>query len=221
MSRRGWGVAGAVAALAVAGAVGGPLVYAAVQEDAAPARTVQAQPEDLALSEDTDGTWSVAEGSSAGYRVDEVLNGADVTVAGTTEEVDGTLAVDGGDLTEAEVTVDVASITTDSDRRDSYFRENVMDVGSNPTATFVVDGPVDLPELTGTPVTVPVTGELTLAGTTQPVEAALSAVRTADGVDVSGAIPVTFADFGVQAPDLGFVSVEDEGSVEFLLHFVQ
>ena len=221
MSRRGWGVAGAVAALAVAGAVGGPLVYAAVQEDAAPARTVQAQPEDLALAEDTDGTWSVAEGSSAGYRVDEVLNGADVTVAGTTDEVDGTVVVDGGDLTRAEVTVDVGSIATDSERRDAYFRDNVMDVTGNPTATFVVAGPVDLPELTGTPVTVPVTGELTLAGTTRPVEVALSAVRTADGVDVSGAIPVTFADFGIEAPNLGFVSVEDQGAVEFLLHLVQ
>ena len=28
-----------------------------------------------------DGTWAVAEGSTAGYRVDEVLNGADVAVA--------------------------------------------------------------------------------------------------------------------------------------------
>ena len=221
MSRRAWGIAGVVTGVAVLGAVGGPLAYAALQEDAAPAATVQAQPQDVDLAPDTDGTWTVGEGSSAGYRVDEVLNGADVTVAATTEQVDGSLVVDGGDLAEAELTVDVASITTDSDRRDSYFRENVMDVAGNPTATFVVAGPVDLPDLTGTPVTVPVTGELTLAGTTQPVEAALSAVRTADGVDVSGSIPVTFADYGVKAPDLGFVSVEDEGSVEFLLHFVQ
>ena len=29
--------------------------------------------------------------------------------------------------------------------------------------------------------------------------------------------PATFADFGIEAPDLGFVSVEDQGSVEFLL----
>ena len=28
----------------------------------------------------------------------------------------------------------------------------------------------------------------------------------------------TFADFGIQAPDLGFVRVEDRGSIEFLLH---
>ncbi|WNV76085.1 YceI family protein [Geodermatophilus sp. DSM 44513] len=221
MSRHGWGIAGAVAGVAALGAVGGPLAYAALQEDAAPAATVQAQPSDVALAPDTDGTWTVGTGSTAGYRVEEVLNGADVTVAGTTDEVDGTLVVDGGDLTAAEVTVDVASTTTDSDRRDDYFREQVMDVATHPTATFAVTGPVDLPELGGTPVTVPVSGELTLAGTTRPVAADLSVVRTADGVDVSGSVPVTFADHGIEAPDLGFVRVEDEGSVEFLLRLVR
>jgi polyisoprenoid-binding protein YceI len=65
------------------------------------------------------------------------------------------------------------------------------------------------------PVTV--TGDLTVAGATQPVRFELSVVRTPAGVDASGSIPLTFADFGIEAPDLGFVSVEDQGSVEFLL----
>ncbi|WP_369130706.1 YceI family protein [Modestobacter roseus] len=217
MTRRTWWIVLAVALVVAAGAVLGPLVYAALQDDAAPAPTVQAQPEDVELTADTDGTWTIGPGSTAGYRVDEVLNGADVTVAGTTEEVTGSVVVAEGDLTEAEVTVDVASITTDSDRRDGYFRDNVMDVAANPTATFTVTEPVDLPELTGTPVTVPVTGELTLAGATQQVTGDFSVVRTADGVEVSGAVPVTFAGFGIEPPDLGFVRVEDTGAVEMFL----
>jgi hypothetical protein len=48
----------------------------------------------------------------------------------------------------------------------------------------------------------------------------LSVVRTPDGVDVSGSVPVTFADHGIEAPDPGFVRVEDRGSIEFLLHLV-
>jgi hypothetical protein len=36
-------------------------------------------------------------------------------------------------------------------------------------------------------------------------------------VQVIGSVPVTFADFGVEAPSLGFVTVEDEGSIEFSL----
>jgi polyisoprenoid-binding protein YceI len=225
--RRTWWIVGGVVAVVAAGAVGGPLVYAAVEEDAPPARTVQAQPSSEAPSPsataevpsapDVDGTWTVAPGSSAGYRVDEVLNGADVTVAGTTDQVTGSVVIAQGDLAEGRVEVDVASITTDQPQRDAYFRDNVMDVATNPTATFAVTTPADLPELTGTPVTVPVAGELTLAGTTRPVQVDLSIVRTADGVDASGSVPVTFADYGIDPPSLGFVRVEDQGAVELFL----
>jgi polyisoprenoid-binding protein YceI len=65
-----------------------------------------------------------------------------------------------------------------------------------------------------------VAGELTLAGETRPVQVELSVVRTPDGVDVSGAIPTTFTDFGIEPPDLGFVRVADSGAVEFLLRLV-
>ncbi|SCX39900.1 Polyisoprenoid-binding protein YceI [Klenkia marina] len=220
-SRRTWIIAGSVAGVVVVGAVAGPLVYAALQPEAAPAATVQVQDSDAPLSEATDGTWTIGSGSSAGYRVDEVLNGADVTVVGTTDQVTGTLEISGGDLTSAEVDVDVASVTTDSDRRDSYFRDDVMEVGTYPTATFEVDQAVDLPELTGTPVTVPVAGSLTVHGVTQQVTVDLSVVRTADGVQASGSIPVTFADYGVTPPNLGFVSVQDTGAIEFFLSLTQ
>ncbi len=220
-SRRTWVVVGSLAGVVVVGAVAGPLVYAALQEDAAPAQTVQVQESDAPLTDVTDGTWTVGAGSSAGYRVDEVLNGADVTVAGTTDQVSGSVVVSGGDLQSARVDVDMASVATDSQRRDSYFRDSVVEVGEFPTATFAVDQAVDLPELTGTPVTVPVAGSLTVHGVTRQVTVDLSVVRTADGVQASGSIPVTFSDHDVTAPDLGFVSVEDAGSVEFFLSLVQ
>lgn len=216
--RRTWWITGGAVAVVAAAAIGGPLVYAALEDDAPPAPTVEAQPSDAALVSDTDGTWTVVAGSSAGYRVHEVLNGADVTVAGTTDQVTGTVVIAGGDLAEADVTVDVASIATDQSRRDSYFRGTVMDVDANPTATFSVTQVADLPELTGTPVTVPVTGELTLHGVTRQVQTDVSVVRTAAGVDVSGSVPVRFGDHDVSAPDLGFVRVDDQGAVEFFLH---
>jgi polyisoprenoid-binding protein YceI len=215
--RRTWWIVGGIVAVLALGLGLGPLLYAATQEDAAAAPTVQAQPSDVELAPSTDGTWTVSPGSSAGYRVDEVLNGADVTVAGTTGQVAGSVVVQGGDMASAEVTVDVAGIGTDSDQRDGYFRSNVMDVATYPTATFTVQGPVDLPELSGTPVTIPVGGDLTLRGQTRPVQADLAVVRTAEGVEVSGAVPVVFSDFGISAPNLGFVRVEDRGQVEFLL----
>ena len=220
-SRRTWWITGGVVAVVAAGTIGGPLVYAALEDDAPPAETVQAQPEDAALTTDTDGTWAIAGDSSAGYRVHEVLNGADVTVAGTTDQVTGSVVVAGGDLADAGVTVDVASIATDQSRRDSYFRDDVMDVEANPTATFSVTEPADLPHLTGTPVTVPVIGELTLHGVTRQVQVDISVVRTSSGVDVSGAVPVRFGDYGVEPPNLGFVRVDDRGAVEFFLHLTR
>jgi hypothetical protein len=45
----------------------------------------------------------------------------------------------------------------------------------------------------------------------------MQASFTADGGQIVGSIPITFQDFGVQAPSLGFVTVEDHGSVEFSL----
>jgi polyisoprenoid-binding protein YceI len=215
-----WFLGGGLALLLLALGVG-PLVYAALHEDAPPAKTVQAQPEGVELAAATDGSWSVAPGSTAGYRVDEVLNGVDTTVAGTTSQVSGTVVVEGGALTSAEVTVDVASIATDSGRRDGYFRGNVMDVDQFPAATFRVTAPAQLPELTGTPVTIPVTGELTVKGVPREVRTELSVVRTPEGVDVSGSVPVTFADHGIDPPNLGFVRVEDSGAVEFLLHLAR
>jgi polyisoprenoid-binding protein YceI len=220
MSRRAW-ILVAVPVVLVLGLVLGPLAYAAFRDDAPAAATVEVQPQDAELSPVTDGTWTVSDGSTAGYRVDEVLNGADVTVAGTTGQVTGSVVVADGDLDSAEVTVDVASVTTDSGRRDAYFRDDVMDVGTHPTATFTVPEPVELPALSGTPVTVPVTGELALAGETREVQVDLSVVRTPDGVDVSGSIPVVFADFAIEPPDLGFVRVDDRGAIEFLLHLTQ
>jgi polyisoprenoid-binding protein YceI len=237
--RRVWWITGGVVAVVAAGAIGGPLVYAALEEDAPPARTVQVQPDAAASSSSAptgaapsssapapdvaalDGTWGIAADSSAGYRVHEVLNGADVAVAGTTGQVTGTVVITGGDLADADVTVDVASIVTGTGKRDAYFRDSVMDVATHPTAVFSVTQLADLPELTGTPVTVPVTGELTLAGVTKPVQTEISAVRTATGVDVSGSVPVTFGDYGIDAPNLGFVRVDDQGAVEFFLHLAK
>src|SRR5829696_5402088 len=118
MTRRAW-ILVAVPVVVLLGLVLGPLAYAALQDDAPPAATVEVQPEDAELSAGTDGTWTVSDGSTAGYRVDEVLNGADVTVAGTTGQVSGTV-VEAGALGSAEVAVDAASIATDSGRRDAY-----------------------------------------------------------------------------------------------------
>ena len=209
-------------------AVAGPIVYRdLIVGEAEAAPTVTAAPSPTAGTSTIDpaelsGTWAVSDGSYAGYRVDEVLNNTDVTVVGRTEEVTGTLAVENLTLTAADLTVDVASITTDSSSRDAYFRDNALRVSEYPEATFTLTGPV-------TAVATPVVGEvqaltatgvLTIAGVTRSVSVELEAVLNDGSGQVAGSIPITFADFGVEAPNLGFVSVEPDGFVEFSLVIV-
>jgi polyisoprenoid-binding protein YceI len=203
-------------------AVAGPIIYRDLivgDADAAPSVTGAPTPDAAADVSDLTGEWVVADGSFAGYRVDEVLNNTDVTVTGRTEQVTGTLEVDGLTLTAAELTVDVASIATDSANRDDYFRDTALRAAEFPTATFVLTGPVTAAEepAVGEVQHLAATGDLTIAGVTKSVTVELDAVLNGTEGQVAGSIPVTFADFGVEAPNLGFVSVEPEGFVEFSL----
>lgn len=223
-------VALAAVAAVVLLVVVGTYVYARIEDSRAPApltlSTTQPSgtpgPEATGGSttgsaDDPDGSWTVSDGSVAGYRVEEVLNGQDVTVVGRTEDVSGEVEVADGALTSARVEVTTSTIATDNGRRDEQF-QRILDTGAHPTATFVLDSPLDVSGIAdGGAVSVEAVGELTIAGTSQRVTALVQAQLTSDGAQVSGSIPVTFADYGVEAPDLGFVSVEDTGTVEFLL----
>ncbi len=215
-----------VLGLGSAVAIAGPIVYRDfIAAPAAETPTLTAEDsalEPAASDEALDaaalsGEWSVAQGSEAGYRVNEVLNGVDVTVTGRTSEVTGTLTVDGLTLSAAELTVDVASIATDSSSRDSYFRDDALRVSEHPTATFRLTEPVSADALpaSGETVELELTGELTLAGVSQTVTFTVQARTDGTAAEIAGQIPVVFADYGVAAPKLGFVSVEDTGYVEF------
>ncbi|GAB2973950.1 YceI family protein [Frigoribacterium salinisoli] len=209
-----------VVGLGATAAIAGPAFYRDVivgEPSAAP--TVSVTPGSTSIAaDDVSGDWSIGAGSTAGYRLDEVLNGTDVTVVGTTDEVSGTVTVDGDTVTAATVTVDVASIATDSGNRDQYFRNVALETEQFPTATFTLAEPIDAAvPADGQVETVRATGDLTMHGVTQRVTVDLQAALSGDGVQVSGAVPVTFSDYGVEAPSLGFVEVEDTGTVEFLV----
>ncbi|CPU65102.1 Uncharacterized conserved protein [Mycobacteroides abscessus] len=64
-------------------------------------------------------------------------------------------------------------------------------------------------------------GDLTIHGVTQAVTVEAQVGPTTDGVQVVGSVPITFSDFDVEAPSLGFVTVDDAGSVEFGLDLVR
>lgn len=174
---------------------------------------------------DFTGEWTITSGSYAGYRVDEVLNGTAVTVTGRTEKVTGGFAVDALNLKSAQFSVDVASIATDNGQRDTYFRSQVAHSDTYPSATFVLTSPVSANTMLapGEVIEQEFKGDLTLNGITKTVT--FTAQVRAEGphgdrkasAEISGQIPIVFADFSMTAPNLGFVSVEPQGTIEFSL----
>ncbi|WP_298863156.1 YceI family protein [uncultured Microbacterium sp.] len=215
-------IAGTIVVAIGAAAFAGPYIYRdylVAPAAAEPTLSASASTAGPVSSDELQGDWTVGDGSYAGYRVDEVLNDIDTTVTGRTDEVTGSLTVADATLTAARIEVDVASIATDSGSRDSYFRGTAMRTGKFPTATFVLTSPVKASAMpvTGQPQKVSAAGDLTLAGVTRSVSVELDAVFDGERGQVVGRIPITFADFAVEAPDLGFVKVEDDGFVEFSL----
>jgi len=214
------GISTGVVVVAAAAAVAGPVIYAnTVNGQAAAAPTLSPTSSATLAPADADGTWTSRGTSFAGYRVHEVLQGNDVNVVGRTKDVTGTAVVDGGSLTTATVTVQVGKISTPESARDAYFRSTALQTDRYPTATFELTKPVDVSRaLDGSTQDVTLTGTMALHGVERPVTAeAQVAVGTGGTVQVAGTVPITFADYGVKAPSLGFVTVDGKGAVEFSL----
>ncbi|MDI6627911.1 MULTISPECIES: YceI family protein [Rhodococcus] len=228
MTKKWWIVGVVVVVVAALGLYFGPKIYASLQEDDAPAASVSTSGAQAASTESIDGRWIVTPGdaanaTAAGYTVDELLNGSDVTVVGSTTEVSGNVVIADDTLTEGQVVVMTNSITTDSDRRDSQFRGNIFETAAYPTATFDIDSPIDLSSLPkdGTTQTVTAEGTLTLKDQTRPVSVQMEVLQSGDTLIASGAIPTTWADYGIEPPSLGFVTVEGSGTVDFLINLSQ
>ncbi|MGB6182451.1 MAG: YceI family protein [Rhodococcus sp. (in: high G+C Gram-positive bacteria)] len=222
MTKKWWITGAVVVVVALLAFVVGPRIYSAI-ESSDPAASVSTSGAEAATGT-LDGEWTVTAGdeanpTSAGYTVAEVLNGTDVTVVGTTADVSGSATIADQQLTAGEIVVQTATITTDSDRRDNQFRGNIFDVANNPTATFTVTSPVDLSSVPtdGTTATVTMDGTLTLKGQTRDVSVETEVLRSGETVVASGSIPVTWSDYGIEPPSLGFVTVAPSGSVDFLV----
>ncbi|MBX3314660.1 MAG: YceI family protein [Actinobacteria bacterium] len=177
-----------------------------------------------------DGTWNVVAGDGdtetyAGYRVEEVFaaGAQQVTAIGQTNDVTGTLTVAGGEVTDASITVDMTTLESDKDRRDDAIRSRGIQTDEFPEATFALSEPVTLPGLKdGIVAEVDAVGDLTLHGVTQQVTVALSVRPSGDTFTIDASVPVAFGDFDIDAPSVGgFVTVEDEGSLEFRISFQQ
>ncbi|HEX2148911.1 MAG TPA: YceI family protein [Actinomycetota bacterium] len=175
---------------------------------------------------DPTGRWTVKEGSEAGYRVREKLARLPATseAVGRTSKVSGGFTVSGenGNYTLANigVEVDMASLQSDSPRRDEALQERGLETNRFPTASFRSPGPMELPDglTAGEPVDFLLDGALTIHGVTRQASIPVRAQLAAGTLEVVGTLIMHMADFGIEAPSVAnIVSVEPTGTMEFNL----
>jgi polyisoprenoid-binding protein YceI len=209
---------------------GGTFVYLNfIQDDAPPPLSLNSTPsttpgDSQASGETAGGTeiagaWRPTAQSIFGYRVKEVLFGQSKEAAGRTSKVTGTLVIDDDKVTTTDLTVDMASITSDENRRDGQFRGRIMDVATYPNATFKLIQPIQISNTATGTVAAKATGDLTLRGTTKTVTFDLKAQRDGSQFKVNGTIPIKFAEWNIPNPSNAVASTEDNGVLEFLVVF--
>jgi polyisoprenoid-binding protein YceI len=222
MRRLPWIIGALVVVIVVI--IAAPYVYKAARGgDDAPAPSVSTDGAVAARGE-LDGAWMVVPGTepnatTAGYTVDENLRGSLVTVVGSTDQVSGEARVEGSALRSAEFEVQTAGISTDIGQRDDQARSpDILDTAVYPVASLMVAEPADLTSVPtdGTATVIPVEVDLTVKGTTVRKTVDVTVLRSGEELIVSGVVPVTWTEVGVEPPSLGFVTVEPTGTVDFL-----
>jgi polyisoprenoid-binding protein YceI len=164
-----------------------------------------------------DGIWIVAAPSSAGYRVEESIAGQPKTAVGRTSTVDGTFTISGGQITAAEVNVDLASMVSDEPRRDAQFRGRIMATDEFPVATFTLTEPLAIPKNQSSVASVQVKGLLAMRGSERPAVFAISGRITGDSITLVAKTDIVFADYAIPNPSIGPVSTDDNGTIEVAL----
>lgn len=201
-----------------------PAASAAVAGSSAPKSSGgNGAPVDASLA----GSWTIVEGSQAGYRVREQLASfdAETDAVGRTSDVSGSITLvdtDGGlQLTEGSITVDTTTITSDEGRRDDRMRNEGLQTATYPVATFTFTAPVDIAAtaLGGAAVDLTLVGDLELHGVTRSVSIPATAQLIDGQIHVAGAVTFALVDFDITAPNVGgfIISIADEGALEFLV----
>ena len=221
-------VAGVLVLLGVLAFIFGPYIYRdLIVGEAVDTPTVttssqtEVNPDEVVTADSIAGTWSVGMDSYAGYRVNEVLRGVDVTVVGRTSDVAGTITVANSELTAAKITVDAKTITTSESSRDSYFRANVIESNKFPTAVLTLTEPISIPATAyeSKKINADVKATINLHGVTKQVTILVEVAYVNGKLQVASSVPTSWSDYGMTTPSLGFVEVEDSGFIEFLVNF--
>jgi polyisoprenoid-binding protein YceI len=211
--------------------VGGPFVYINFIKEDAPARlefetvdsTRPSSTSAPAAAGGIAGEWSVASGSTVGYRAEEILFGQSTEGAGRTSDITGTMTITGTTVESADFTADLRTLESDSDNRDSQVQDRILETSQFPEASLVLTEPIELASVPDdlVEITEQATADLTIHGVTKPVTFELKARRNGDTIEVNGSIPITWSDYEIDSPSGGPAQVADDGEMEFLITFTR
>ena len=234
MSNRRAVIGTIVAGVLALGVAGIGILYFAVFAGSSPQKLALSSPTPstsgstaAATSSPGPGTWTIASGSLAGYRVREQLASlpAPSDAVGRTSAITGTLTLTqsagGYSVTAAAFTVDVSKLTSDQTRRDQRIHSQGLESDRYPTATFQLSTPIALPATAavGQTIKVSATGALTIHGVSKTVTIPIDARLSGSQIELVGSITFPFSDFGMTPPSIGgFVSVQPNATMEFQLN---
>jgi polyisoprenoid-binding protein YceI len=165
------------------------------------------------------GTWQVADGSLAGFRIEDTALGLSNYVGGQTRAVTGVIAVSGNSVTSAQFRINLSTVKVSGKTQPQLATS--LGTRDHPVAVFTLTKPVTLSRAfpAGRTITETATGDLAMNGTSHPVTVTLTARRDGRELQTAGSIQVQFARWGIKQPaDFGFAgSLADHGDAEFLL----
>lgn len=161
-------------------------------------------------------------GNHARYRVREQLVGVDFPndAVGKTDALTGMILVgtDGKVSPQSRFVIDVRTLKSDKDRRDSYVQSRLLETAKYPSVTLAITGlnGLHLPLGPSGAVNFTLRGDLTVKGVTKPTTWNVQANIHGKDVDGAASTAFTFADFGMTKPHVSIVlSVEDTIKLEY------
>jgi polyisoprenoid-binding protein YceI len=115
--------------------------------------------------------------------------------------------------------VDLRTLESDEGRRDNYIRQNTLQTDTFPFAEFVIDEvqgfPTDYTE--GEEVELVLRGRMTIRDTQLPLSFQVKARQAGDTLTAVADTSFNMTDFGLDPPQLAFVSVEDGVQLQIVL----
>ena len=205
-------VAIALTALVAVTILFGVLAYSYLKPTEAASGPIQAAAITQSTSSGTT-TYTIDQASSeARFVIDETLNGAPVTVVGTTTQVAGKIALDTSDPSTAQVgaiTINARTFATDSANRDRATQNQVLKTADYEYITFTPTTLIGLPETltVGQSYTFQIVGQLAMVGQTHEATFAATVTPTAGGtLQGTATTTINYADWGISVPSVPFVT---------------